>query len=145
MDKNKFNAFINSIELLEEIIPEFHWRCKVPNIETEKTKIKLNLKTIQPNVFENYFECGNTLEIIGVSFKKEILFTIKGTIILRIKYNADVSQEYIDYYSINTVKFSTIPTFRILVKDALQKMGLPPFTLPFLKDNLNQTQNKKKN
>ncbi|MGD9900184.1 MAG: hypothetical protein AB7T22_13765 [Calditrichaceae bacterium] len=133
MDKKKFNDFINSIELIDEIIPEFHWQRKSAKIEPGETRIELNLKTLNPIVNLSTFDCGNTLEIKGLSKEGDVLFSIKGTVLLRIKFEDDLGDECIELYSKQTASFSTIPAFRILVKDALQKMGLPPITLPLIK------------
>ncbi len=135
MDKKKYEDFMNSIELIDEIIPEFLWQRKSAKIEPGETKIELNLKTLKPLVTDNIFECGSTLEMKGVSKKDEILFSIKGTVVLRIKFENEPSDDCIELYSKQTASFSTIPTFRVLVRDALQKMGLPPFTLPLIKSN----------
>lgn len=135
MDKKKYQEFINSIELVEEIIPEFIWQRKSAKIEPGETKIELNLKTLKPLITDNFFDCGNTLELKGVSKTDKVLFLIKGTVVLRIRFEGDPSTECIELYSKQTSTFSTIPTFRILVRDALQKMGLPPFTLPLIKSN----------
>lgn len=133
MDKKKYNDFINSIELVDEIIPEFFWQRKSAKIKPGEAEIKLNLKTLKPVINKGTFDCGNTLEMKGISKKGEVLFSIKGTVLLRIKYEEDPGAECIELYSKQTASFSTIPAFRILVKDALQKMGLPPITLPLIK------------
>jgi len=133
VNKKKYEEFINSIELVDEIIPEFFWHRRSAKIEPGKIKIVLNLKTLKPVITNGFFECGNTLEMKGVSKEEGILFSIKGTVVLRLRFENDFSEECIEIYSKQTASFSTIPTFRVLVRDALQKMSLPPFTLPLLK------------
>ncbi len=133
MDKQKYAKFINSIDLLEEIIPDFQWHRSEKEIDPKKTKLVMNLKTIKPEISENIFECGNTLELKGISENDEELFFVKGTVLLKVKMSAQFDKSFIEHFSKETVQFSTVPVFRTMVKDVLLKMGLPPFTLPFVK------------
>ena len=134
MNKDLYNQFIDSLELLEEFIPEFTWKRHIGIIDPEKKiNLKINFKNIKPEINSNIFICGDTLEIKGIDDEENLQFQIKGTILLRIMSKSEIDKKCVKFYSENTVQLSTIPAFRSLVKEALIKMGLPPFTLPFLK------------
>ncbi len=134
MTKEVYNKFIDSLELTEEFIPEFNWKRHISAIDPKKKiNLEINFKNVKPKIYSNFFICGDTLEIKGIDDEKNIQFRIKGTILLRIISKSKIDQECVKFYSENTVQVSTIPAFRSLVKEALIKMGLPPFTLPFLK------------
>ncbi len=134
MEKEKYKSFIDSLELIEEYIPEFSWERHIEKLDPKK-KIDLNIefKNAEPEITDNIFVCGNSLYLSGKDSEKNLQFYIKGKVLLRIQCNSDLDEECINFYSENSVQFSTIPTLRIMVKDALTKMGLPPYTLPFLK------------
>lgn len=133
MNQKKYSEFIDSVELIDEIVPEFLWQRKTKEIKPKNTKILINLKSIKPEIYDDYIQCGNTIELKGVTNKDEEVFIIKGTVLLKLKCNSLLDNEYIEFYSKNTVQYSTVPVFRYFVKEALQRMGLPPFTLPLLK------------
>jgi hypothetical protein len=134
LDKTLYNKFIDSLELLEEFIPEFSWKRHIAEIDPEKKiNLDISLETIKPEIFENTFITGNTLKLKGLDFDKNLQFEITITINLRIASNEKIDEDCIIFYAENTVQLTTVPAFRSLVKEALIKMGLPPFTLPFLK------------
>ncbi len=134
MTKELYNKFIDSLELIEEFIPEFTWKRYIDKIDSNK-KINLDIKfrSVKPIINNNSFTCGDTLEIKGIDDEENIQFRIKGTILLKVISKSEINIECVKFYSENTVQLSTVPVFRSLVKEALIKMGLPPFTLPFLK------------
>jgi hypothetical protein len=134
LNKEKYNQFIDSIELIEEFVPEFSWERHIKDINPKKKiNIEMKFNKEEPEISDNIFICGNSLELNGIDSNKELQFKIKGTILLRIFCNTNLTEECVKFYSENTVQYSTIPAFRSLVKEGLTKMGLPPFTLPFLK------------
>jgi hypothetical protein len=143
LTKELYNKFIDSLELIEEFIPEFTWKRHISAIDPKK-KINLDIKfkSVKPKINSDFFICGDTLEIKGIDDEENIQFRIKGTILLRIISKSEINQECVKFYSENTVQLSTIPVFRSLVRESLIKMGLPPFTLPFLKRRAQSTEKK---
>lgn len=140
MNRELYNNFIDSLELKEEFIPEFIWKRHIEAIDPKKEiNLDINFKSVKPKINPDNFICGDTLEIRGVDDKDNIQFRIKGTILLRIYSKTEINNECVKFYSKHTVQLSTIPAFRSLVKEALIKMGLPPFTLPFLKRRAQNT------
>jgi hypothetical protein len=144
LNKEKYNQFIDSIELIEEFVPEFAWERHLKNIDPmKKINIKMKFNKVEPEIIDNIFICGDSLELNGIDSNKKLQFKLKGTILLRILCKTNLTEECVKFYSENTVQYSTIPAFRSLIKEGLTKMGLPPFTLPFLKRrSQQQTENK---
>jgi hypothetical protein len=140
LTKEIYNKFIDSLELVEEYIPEFTWKRHIEKLDpNKKINLDIKFKSVKPKINNRFFICGDTLEIQGIDDEQQIQFRIKGTILLNIESNIEIDHECVTFYSENTVQFSTVPAFRSLVKEALIKMGLPPFTLPFLKRHAQNT------
>lgn len=134
MNIEKYNKFIDSLELLEEFVPECSWKRHIKELDPkQKINLEIKLTKVKPEIFSKMFICGDTLSIKGVDEEKTLHFQIKGTILLKIVSSVDIDEECVKFYSENTVQLSTVPAFRSLVRETLIKMGLPPFTLPFLK------------
>jgi len=131
---NLYNKFIDSLELLEDYISDFSWKRYIDKIDPKKKiTLDMTLEHVDPKIGNNFFICGNTLTVKGLDVNKKVQFKVKGTVLLRIACNVEIDEQCVKYYSENTVQLTTVPAFRTLVKEALMKMGLPPFTLPFLK------------
>ncbi len=134
LDKKIYNKFIDSLILLEEFITEFSWIRHVDKIDPDKKlKLDISLKNIKPKILDSSFITGNILKLKGLDSDKNLHFEINITLNLHIESELEIDNECVDFYSKNTVQLTTVPAFRTLVKEALIKMGLPPFTLPFLK------------
>lgn len=133
-DKKKYDKFIDSLNLIDEFITEFSWKRHVDTVDHEKKlKLDITLKNIKPKYLGNSFVTGNTLKLKGLDSDKNLHFEINITLNLHIKTESEIDKDCVDFYSKNTVQITTVPAFRTLVKEALIKMGFPPFTLPFLK------------
>ena len=135
MKLDDYRKFIQKIELVDQVIPKFNWERKYVNIDPSKTIIQIKVEGTKPKITKNNFTIGNLLEINGKSNENDkILFTIQAEITLKFSKTAETKREMISVYIEKTLPLSTIPIFRYLVRDALEKMGLPPFTLPLWKD-----------
>ncbi|MEA2039335.1 MAG: hypothetical protein U9N82_05840 [Thermodesulfobacteriota bacterium] len=73
-------------------------------------------------------------EIIATkTTKKEFAVKIGGAYHVVLTSESPFSGEFMDIYSQSNLQMNTWPYFREFVQSMIQKAGLPPLTLPFLK------------
>lgn len=151
IDKNKYNQFINSIEIIDFIFPEGSW--KLHNLPSKRGKIhnriRFGLKKPQISPDRNQIVVRAELKIDGESgARKKKIFEISLTQDFSVAVNPELLDEnLLNMYIERNAIFSIIANFREKIKTISFEMGLAPLILPALKMGIkkNVAQEKKEN